>query len=174
MKVLSLLIVISTYGLCMAFLSRLIKRLGQKKSVSAYRIAYLTKMLNLTLSVFFFMLAMLVLGIHYSQVSVFLSSMFAVIGVALVAQWSILSNMTASLVIFFAFPYRVGDRVKVIDKDDDITGVIEEITLFHVLIRRDNDMITYPNTQILQKAVVKLTDNNSPAAHHTNGLGGTT
>lgn len=96
------------------------------------------------------------MGIEYHQLTVFLSSVFAVIGIALFAQWSILSNITASLIIFFAFPYRVGDRIKVVDKDDDISGIVEEISLFHVIIRREGDLITYPNTLILQKAVIKL------------------
>ena len=94
-------------------------------------------------------------GIGYSEISIFLSSVFAVIGIALFAQWSILSNITASLIIFFGFPYRVGDYIKIIDKDDDIYGVIEEISLFHVLIKRDEELITYPNILILQKGVIK-------------------
>lgn len=57
----------------------------------------------------------------------------------------------------FVFPYRVGDRIKVVDKDEDISGEIQEISMFHVLIKHDNgNLITYPNNQILQKAVLKL------------------
>lgn len=108
--------------------------------------------------VFYSILLITFLGVEYSQISIFLSSIFAVLGVALFAQWSILSNITASLVIFFGFPYRVGDRIRVVDKDDDIAGVIEEITLFHVLIKKGNELITYPNTLILQKAVIKESD----------------
>ena len=105
---------------------------------------------------FFIIVLLMLLGIEYSQLSVFLSSIFAVIGVALFAQWSILSNITASLIIFFGFPYRVGDSVRVMDEGHDISGIIEEISLFHVLIRRDDELITYPNSLILQKAVIKL------------------
>ena len=43
-----------------------------------------------------------------------------------------------------------------VDKDDDISGVIEEISLFHVMIRKNGDLITYPNNMILQKAVIKI------------------
>lgn len=99
----------------------------------------------------------MVLGLGYGEISVYLSSIFAVIGVALFAQWSLLSNITASVVIFFAFPYRVGDRIKVTDPDFDLSGSVEEISLFHVLIRTDaGNMITYPNNLILQKPVIKL------------------
>ena len=130
--------------------------MGAQKSVSPYRVKYITKTLNLALTLFFIILLSLFLGIEYQQLSLFLSSVFAVIGVALFAQWSILSNITASLIIFFSFPYRVGDRIKVVDKDDDIQGIVEEISLFHVMIRRNHELITYPNTLILQKAVIKL------------------
>jgi small-conductance mechanosensitive channel len=84
--------------------------------------------------------------------------------VALFAQWSILSNITASLLIFFGFPYRVGDWVKICDKDDDITGHIIEISTFHVILQRLNgDIVTYPNSLILQKAVIKLSNDNIDA-----------
>jgi len=98
-----------------------------------------------------------VLGIGYGQLAIFFSSVFAVVGVALFAQWSILSNITASLIIFFGFPYRVGDWVKVVDKDDEILGHILEISTFHVIIERlSGDVVTYPNSLILQKAVIRF------------------
>jgi hypothetical protein len=73
-----------------------------------------------------------------------------------------LSNITASMIIFFGFPYRVGDRIKVTDADFDISGTVEEISLFHVLIRTDaGNIITYPNSLILQKPVIKLEGDNT-------------
>ena len=54
-------------------------------------------------------------------------------------------------------PYRVGDRVKVVDPDEDISGEIVEVASFHVLIRRDDgSTVTYPNSALLQKPVIKL------------------
>jgi len=132
-----------------------INRYGKSKEVSPYRIKYISKTVSIVLILLYLIVLANLTGLKYTQVSIFLSSVFAVIGVALFANWSILSNITASLIIFFGFPYRVGDSIKVIDKDDDISGVIEEITLFHVLIRRDQELITYPNNQILQKGVIK-------------------
>ncbi|MCB1668323.1 MAG: mechanosensitive ion channel [Porticoccaceae bacterium] len=156
MKFLLIVGVLVTYLVCTASLSRLISSIGRSRDVVDYRITYINKTLNIAMSLVFLIVVFLVLGIEYSQVSLFLSSVFAVIGVALFAQWSILSNITASLIIFFAFPYRVGDKVRVVDKDDDISGVIEEISLFHVMIRKNGDLITYPNNMILQKAVIKI------------------
>lgn len=99
------------------------------------------------------------LDLGYGDISLFLSSIFAVLGVALFAQWSILSNVSASVLIFFAFPYRIGDKIKVCEKDEDISGTITDITMFHVIIRHENgNIITYPNSLILQKGVIKITE----------------
>ncbi|WP_018416124.1 mechanosensitive ion channel family protein [Teredinibacter turnerae] len=161
------LLIIIALTIAMVFTTRLVRdwmiRLGQKKSVDAYRVSYITKTLNFAILIVFVMIIVSFLGLQYSQVTIFLSSIFAVLGVALFAQWSILSNITASLIIFFSFPYRVGEHIKVVDKDDDISGTVEGIALFHVIIRRGDDLITYPNTLILQKAVIKKSDTSVPA-----------
>lgn len=148
-------------------ISRVIKSnittLGLKKSAKDVRVSYVSKMLNLGLTGVFVLLICLVLGVGYGELAIFFSSVFAVVGVALFAQWSILSNITASLIIFFSFPYRVGDWVKVVDKDDEILGQIIDISTFHVIIQRiSGDIVTYPNNLILQKAVVRF-DNKDKA-----------
>jgi small-conductance mechanosensitive channel len=158
MRVMFVVVLVIVYFVVLNYTTRKIASMGASKSVDIYRIKYISKTLNIGSTVVFLILLLFSLGIEFSQVSIFLSSVFAVIGVAFFAQWSILSNITASLIIFFAFPYRVGDAVRVVDKDDNISGVIEEITLFHVIIKRGDDFITYPNSIILQKAVIKLAD----------------
>ena len=90
---------------------------------------------------------------------IFFSSVFAILGVALFAQWSILSNITASILVFFFFPYRVGHRVKILDGENSIEGILDEITLFHViLIDELGNRLTYPNSMAFQKAVIISTN----------------
>lgn len=48
--------------------------------------------------------------------------------------------------------------IRIVDKDDDLSGIIEEISLFHVIILRGDALITYPNSLMLQKAVIKVSD----------------
>lgn len=56
--------------------------------------------------------------------------------------------------MFFSFPYKVGDKIKIHDSDSPIVAVIEDIRAFHLHLRLDNgDLVTYPNNLILQKAV---------------------
>ncbi|MBJ7556476.1 mechanosensitive ion channel family protein [Marinomonas spartinae] len=140
-----------------------VELLGHKNGTSEVRLRYVTKMMQLSLTALFIMLACIVMGVGYGQLAVFFSSVFAVVGVALFAQWSILSNITASLIIFFAFPYRVGDWIRVAEKDEDVLGQITDISSFHVIIRRfSGDIVTYPNSLILQKPVVRF-DNEAAA-----------
>ncbi len=157
MKTLSILICVVAYLFSLRAVGVTIRKLGASKEVSPTRIKYLAKTANIAMFVVFVFAVCLVLGLGYGEISLFLSSAFAVIGVALFAQWSILSNITASMVIFFGFPYRVEDRIKITDADFDLSGTVEEISLFHVLIRTDDgNIITYPNNLILQKPVIKL------------------
>lgn len=141
------------------FVNRIIIKVAERHSPNDLRAVYMTRIINIGLTFWAVMVICFIFGLGLSDISVFLSSIFAVVGVALFAQWSILSNVTASMLIFFGFPYKIGDAIRIVDKDDDISGVIIEISMFHVIIRRLNgDIINYPNSLILQKAVIKVDD----------------
>lgn len=144
------------------FISRIIMNVAARHSPNDLRAVYINRIVNIGITFWGVMVVCFIFGLGLSDISVFLSSIFAVVGVALFAQWSILSNVTASMLIFFGFPYKIGDSIRIVDKDDDISGVIIEISMFHVIIRRLNgDIINYPNSIILQKAVIKVEDLNS-------------
>lgn len=141
-------------------LSRLVKRIGEANEVRTSRTAYVNKTVQIVLVLITLGIISLILGIDYGELSIFISSAFAVVGVALFAQWSILSNITASIIIFFGFPYRLGDNIRVVEPglgEEIFEGMIKEISLFHVLIKKSNgDEITYPNSLLLQRPVIKL------------------
>ncbi|MCG6450386.1 mechanosensitive ion channel family protein [Vibrio parahaemolyticus] len=156
-KVLMGIFVLIAYRILKRIVNRAILNLATSKGVKKARLSFIQRCFNVALLFLTASVFAIITGIGYGDVSLFLSSIFAVLGVAFIAQWSILSNITASFLIFFVFPYRVGDRIKVVDKDEDISGEIQEISMCHVLIKHDNgNLITYPNNQILQKAVLKL------------------
>lgn len=129
-------------GLLLIVVYWVIKRLGknwiealaENKRVALKRKQFVIKCFNIVLFLLFIAVFTIVLNLGFGDISLFLSSIFAVLGVALFAQWSILSNLTASVLIFFVFPYRIGDRVRVAEKDEDISGVIIDITMFHVIL----------------------------------------
>jgi small-conductance mechanosensitive channel len=156
-KLLLMCACIVVFYLATKLLNKITHDVSVRKALGDNRVPYITKLVNIGMVFCCIVIMCLLAGLGYSEVSVFLSSIFAVVGVGLFAQWSILSNITASMIIFFGFPYRIGDRIKIVDKDDDMCGVIEEISMFHIILRRDDgNMITYPNSMILQKAVIKV------------------
>jgi small-conductance mechanosensitive channel len=145
------------FYLATKLLDKVIHDISVRRALGDLRVLYITRLMKMGMVFCCLVVMCLILGLGYSEISVFLSSIFAVVGIALFAQWSILSNITASMIIFFGFPYRVNDRIKILDKDDDMSGIIVEISMFHVILQRpDGNLITYPNTLILQKAVLKI------------------
>lgn len=101
-------------------------------------------------------------GFQPKDVTLFLSSIFAVIGIAFFAQWSILSNITSGIIMFFTFPYKIGDFIKIHEgEEDSIYGYIEDIQTFQVIIRSlDKSIITFPNSMMLQKGISILGEKN--------------
>lgn len=156
-KLLLIVTCIVVFYLAARLLNKIIRDVSVRKALGDSRVPYITRLMNIGMVFCCIVIMCLLLGLGYSEISVFLSSIFAVVGIGLFAQWSILSNVTASMIIFFGFPYRIGDHIRIADKDEDISGVIEAISMFHIILRReDGNMITYPNSMLLQKAVLKL------------------
>lgn len=134
-----------------------IQKIGTRKNIIPKRIYYVSKLLHFIIIFFALMALAIIWNMQLGGIMVFASSIFAVIGVALFAQWSILSNLTSSIIIFFTFPARVGDKIKVIDGDNSLSGEIIEISLFQIeILDADGNTILYPNNLFIQKPIMKI------------------
>jgi small-conductance mechanosensitive channel len=97
-------------------------------------------------------------GLEQNEIAVFFTSMLTVFGIAFFAQWSLLSNITSSILLFFTHPLKIGDTIKVMDKDYPFEGEVTDITYFYLYIKTSTgEIITIPNNQLLQKPVSILT-----------------
>ena len=84
-----------------------------------------------------------------------LASIFTVLGIAFFAQWSILSNITSSLILFFNHPLKIGQNIRVLDKEYDVEGKLIDISFFFMYIRNEEGyLITIPTSVALQKTMV--------------------
>jgi small-conductance mechanosensitive channel len=91
-------------------------------------------------------------GVDQGQILIFATSVVTVLGVALFAEMSILSNITACLVLFFQHPVKIGDRIRVFDQDHWVEGELIDITYFFVFVRTENDgVISIPNAVLLKE-----------------------
>jgi small-conductance mechanosensitive channel len=93
-------------------------------------------------------------GVEHNSILWFASSLLTILGVAFFAQWSLLSNITAGLILYFNHPMKIGSYVKIEDKEFPIIGQVDDITLFFVKVKTvENQIITLPTNIVLQKAV---------------------
>jgi small-conductance mechanosensitive channel len=95
-------------------------------------------------------------GVEQSELFVFMASVLTVIGIALFAQWSLLSNITSGIIIFFNHSVRLDDTIVIIDKDYEVEGRISDIGLFFIKLKTtQGEEVTLPNNVFLQKMIKK-------------------
>jgi len=93
-------------------------------------------------------------GLKQSEIAIFASTILTALGIAFFAQWSLLSNITSSIILFFNHPLKIGDCIEVLDKDYPFSGEISDLTYFFVHLKtRKGEIITIPNSLILQKSI---------------------
>ena len=137
--------------------------IAKRKQVPEKRIYYINRFFNLFYIIAALFTIAFVWSVDIKGLSLIASSVFAIIGVALFAQWSILSNVTASIIIFFTFPAKVGDRVRILAGDNTVEGRVREIALFQIeIIDDEGNIILYPNNLLLQNPVVKILPKKEP------------
>ncbi|MGB5699316.1 mechanosensitive ion channel domain-containing protein [Muriicola sp.] len=141
--------------------NKMIKKVGSISDLNVARTRLVSKYFSFGFTALTIVAFTLIWGVNVKELGLILSSVFAVIGVALFAQWSILSNVTAGIILFFSFPFKIGDRIKIMDKEIESSGtyIIEDIRAYHIHLRRENgELLTYPNNLMLQKAVCVIAD----------------
>ncbi len=132
------------------------RKVGSKGNLNLSRSKLIIKYISIGISTIALSSIILIWGVNFRELGLIFSSVFAVIGVALFAQWSILSNITAGIILFLAFPYKIGDQIKIMDKEleHEEQFTIEDIRLYYIYLRKSNgELITYPNNLMMQKAV---------------------
>ncbi len=150
-----------TFGL---LIIAVIIKLVSRKSVNRFlnRFDFDTKrkrivhrIINLFLFIFVTVSLISIWNIDQKDLIVFLTSVVTVLGIAFFAQWSILSNITSSLILFFNHPLKIGQNIRVLDKEYDIEGKLIDISFFFMYIRNaEGYLITIPTSVALQKTMV--------------------
>lgn len=138
-------------------LTMVITKVSRKHGINLARIHLMNRYVSVTLFILALLIVPFIFGTDMKDLALVFSSIFAVIGIGLFAIWSILSNITSGIIMFFSFPYKVGDKIQIHDKDFPLEGIIEDIRAFQLHLRLDNgDLVTYPNNLMLQKAVTLI------------------
>lgn len=150
------LVTVFVIWLVAQLLKRLSRRIASKQGYASARAYQIKVIINTTALMLALLLLAAIWGFEQNLV-VFASSIFALVGVALFASWSMLSNITAAVIMFFSAPFRIGDRIRVLDGDNTITGQVRHIGLIYVEITDENGhLFLLPNNMLLQKTSIRL------------------
>ncbi len=98
---------------------------------------------------------LLIWGVDFNGLLVISTTVITLTGVALFANWSILSNITAFFVLLMHPSYRRGNFIRVFDGDNYLEAYISEINLFNAtMITEDREIIVYPNNLLLGRPAI--------------------
>lgn len=154
------LIVLFIYVVLRINSNKLVRKYARLNETLEHRTNLVIKYINLLLGILALISIVIIWGVKKDQIFLFISSIFAVAGVASFAQWSILSNITAGIIIFFSYPFKIGDIIKIHDKENPVEGEIEDIKAFYLILKTvEGEIITYPNNLLMQKGISVLKKN---------------
>lgn len=119
------------------------------------------KLINLILFISICIIIVAIWSVKQENILVVASSFLTVFGVALFAEMSILSNITACLILFFYHPIKVGDLLIINHDGKDIEGELIDITYFFVFIKTQNKgTLTIPNALLLKNSFLVVDKSN--------------
>lgn len=149
-------IIIFAYFILKYITKKATNRAALKFSKSKTRVKIIKKIIQLILITISIALLLLIWGVEQAQLMFFITSLLTVLGIAFFAQWSIISNITATLIIFFNHPAKIGDRIEIFDVDHPVIGRISDVGIFFVTVKNDEGaLITIPSNLFIQKMIVR-------------------
>lgn len=166
-QIITTVLLIVAVMLIRALITTVIKRFAKRADVNENRATLISKYINMVLTALMIAAVTIIWGVKTEDLYIAFTTVITLIGVAFFAQWSILSNITAGIILFFSFPFKIGDTIRIHDKDFPLEAEIEDIKTFHTILKTvDGEIITYPNNLLLQKGVSIVRPNHDNREFH--------
>lgn len=161
LKIIESLVIVVLFIIVRATSNRVINRTMIKRLMQKPRADIIKKGVNLSFLILSCSMILTIWGVKQADVAVYIGSILTVVGVAFFAQWSILSNITSSIIIFFNHSIKLEDTIIIMEaKDYEIEGKVSTVGLFFVTMRtEDGHEITLPNNIFIQKMIRKKEEN---------------
>ena len=143
--------------------TKLVRRYARLSQTVERRTNLVIKYLHLFINILLLIALIIIWGVDAKDIIIAVSSLATVVGVAMVAQWSILSNITSGIILFFSYPFKIGDTIHIHDKDFPIIAEIDDIGAFYLsMITKEGELVIYPNSLVLQKGISVVNTEFSP------------
>lgn len=156
LKVIQTAIILVLYILLRFVINKSIDRTVVNSLMPKTRSKIIKKSTNLLLLLTSAIFILIVWGVDQSELVVFMGSVLTVIGIAMFAQWSILSNITSGIILFFNHNVKLDDTIIIMDRDYEIEGRVSDIALFFVILKtKEGEEVSIPSNVFIQKMIKK-------------------
>jgi small-conductance mechanosensitive channel len=153
-KTIESIIVIALGTLLQILATKSLTNVRKKFGFQKNRMIIINKIITVLIYASVVIIISFIWGVNEEELFLFISSFLTILGIAFFAQWSILSNITAGLILFVNYPVKIGDTITILEKDNDVSGEIKDIGAFFITLQtEENEFITVPNSIILQKNI---------------------
>mgnify|MGYP002787472595 CR=1 FL=1 len=163
------LAIVVIYAILFLINKRVINNALKSTHLQRSRRKIIIKALQLFTSITALVLIAGIWGLEQNEIAVFATTILTALGIAFFAQWSLLSNITSSIILFFNHPLKIGDSIRILDKDFPFEGEITELTYFFVHLKtKQGEIITIPNSLLFQKSISIVEDQNNSHTSRSN------
>ncbi|OBS10246.1 mechanosensitive ion channel domain-containing protein [Acidihalobacter prosperus] len=109
------------------------------------------------------LVALRFMGINVDGLWAIIASTLAVVGVGLLAVWTMVSNITASLFIWIWRPYELGERIELLP--DGLKGrAVDRSLMFTEIREEDGSTLMVPNNLFFQRVIRRAPNDGRKAA----------
>ncbi len=153
-KIIESIIVIVLGTLLRMMITNSLRKIRIKFGFQKTRVLIINKVITFLVYTTVIVFIAFIWGVDEKQLLLFVSSFLTILGIAFFAQWSLLSNITAGLILYINYPVKIGDTITILEKDNNTTGKIIDIGAFYITLETpEKELITVPNSVLLQKNI---------------------
>ena len=151
------LLIFFLYLVVRKYIPRLVFKRAEKHEFEDSRSAFVKRIVRIGLLILFLTSIAIIWEVSFKGLSVYVASFLTIFGVGLFATWSIISNITASIILFFFFPLKHGSKVRIQDGDNSVEGIVEHLSIFSIkIVTEDKREVYYPNNLAIQKPIFQI------------------
>jgi MscS family membrane protein len=143
------LIVVLLFLLLRYIVRRSINKIAERFGYELHRSAMTKRVYIFTLYVVALFLIITIWGANFDNIWFYLSSVLGVIAIGFFAIWSILSNVVAGILIYSLNPFKIGDKLNLIEKN--IEAEVMDIGLIYTVLQDDEYTFRIPNNIFFQQ-----------------------
>ncbi|MBO7294441.1 MAG: mechanosensitive ion channel [Bacteroidaceae bacterium] len=147
-RIIGAMIILVIGKLIVNWINRIFRLLLEKQNVEPSVQTFLKSTVNILLLVMLGIAVVSKLGIEITGFAALLASAGVAIGVALSGN---LQNVAGGLIILIFRPYKVGDYI---DSDSGASGTVQEIQIFHTILKTGDNKIVYAPNGSMSNSVI--------------------